>query len=76
MEAGKIKLMKINGTVNPADFLTKPKSAKETGRLSEALNFDMPSRKEIHEGPGIGVLEISKWIGEVTRDKAAMRPKR
>ena len=61
--------MKIYGTVNPADFLTKPKSAKEMGRLSEALNYDMPSRKNIHESPGIGILEISKWIGEITRGK-------
>ena len=57
--------MKINGTVNPADFLTKPKSAKETARLSEALNFDMPTRKEVYESPGRGVLEVSEWIREV-----------
>ena len=56
--------MKISGTVNPADFLTKPKSAKETARLSEALNFDMPTRKEVYGNPGIGLLEVSEWIKE------------
>ena len=47
VESGKIRLVKINGKCNPADFLTKPKSAKEMARLAEALNFDMPSCKEI-----------------------------
>ena len=75
VESGKIKLMKINGTVNPADFLTKPKSAKETARLSEALNFDMPTRKEVYEYPGIGVLEVSEWIREAASKRKAMSKK-
>ena len=64
MESGKIRIMKIDGKVNPADFLTKPKSAKKMGRLSEALNYDMPSRKNIQEDPGAGMLEIARWIEE------------
>ena len=67
MESGKINLMKISGTVNPADFLTKPKSAKEMSRLSEALNYDMPTRKDIQGSSDAGVMEISKWIGEAIR---------
>ena len=76
VESGKIKLMKINGTVNPADFLTKPKSAKETARLSEALNFDMPTRKEVYEFPGIGVLEVSAWIREAASKRETMSKKK
>ena len=67
VESGKIKLMKISGTVNPADFLTKPKSAKEMSRLSEALNYDMPTRKDIQGSSDAGVMEVSRWIGEAIR---------
>ena len=68
--------MKINGTVNPAEFLKKPKSAKETARLSEALNFDMPTRKEVYENPGIGVLEVSEWIREAASKRETMSKKK
>ena len=69
MENGKIKLMKINGKVNPADFLTKPKSAKEMARLSETLNYDMPSRKEIREEGDAGIEEVAKWIKEMIKER-------
>ena len=61
--------------MNPADFLTKPKSAKETARLSEALNFDMPTRKEVYEYPGIGVLEVSEWIRGAASKRMTMLKK-
>ena len=35
---GDLVLRKINGKVNPADVLTKPKSAAEAMRLTDALN--------------------------------------
>ena len=37
VEKGDIKLVKIDGAIKPADFLTKPKSAKEMARLSTIL---------------------------------------
>ena len=61
--------MKINGKCNPADFLTKTKSSKEMARLSEALNFDMPSRKEIREEDEVGVDEVAKWIQEAIQGR-------
>ena len=69
VENGEIKLMKIEGKVNPAEFLTKPKSAKEMSRLSEALNYDMPTRKNIQEGGDAGILEIVSWIDEIVRER-------
>ena len=65
VESGTIRLMKINGIMYPADFLTKPKSAKEMRRLSEALNYDMPTRKEIEASEGsAGVMEVARWMME------------
>ena len=55
--------MKIDGKFNPSDFLTKPKSVKETARLSEALNYDMCPRKTTREEEGPGILEVATWIG-------------
>ena len=70
VESGKIKLMKICGTVNPADFLTKPKSAKEMRRLSEALNYDMPTRKEIEDSEGsAGIREVARWMRETISNR-------
>ena len=43
--AGLITLKKINGKVNPADLLTKPKSAAEAVRLSSALGYELVLRK-------------------------------
>ena len=37
VEKGEFKLIKIDGTKKPADPLTKPKSAKEMGRLYEII---------------------------------------
>ena len=71
MDNGKIKLMKISGTVNPADFLTKPKSAKEMSRSSEALNYDMPTRKDINGSSDAGVTEVSRWIKETIRARVS-----
>ena len=62
VESGKITHVKINGKCNPADFLTKPKSAKEMARSAEALNFDMPSRKGIREEDAMRIDEVAKWI--------------
>ena len=42
---GDLVLRKINGKVNPADLLTKPKSAAEAARLSEALGYRLVIRK-------------------------------
>jgi hypothetical protein len=43
---GDLVLRKINGKVNPADVLTKPKSAAEAMRLTDALNYDLRIRKQ------------------------------
>jgi hypothetical protein len=42
---GEIVLWKINGKVNPADVLTKPKSAAEAARLTDALGYESKMRK-------------------------------
>ena len=42
---GRISLRKINGKVNPADLLTKPKSAAEAVRLSAAVGYKLIIRK-------------------------------
>jgi hypothetical protein len=45
VKSGLVVLRKINGKVNPADLLTKPKSAAEAARLSEALGYRLVIRK-------------------------------
>ena len=62
-------MLKIDGKVSPADFYTKPKSIKETARLSEALNYDIESRKTTQEEMGAGVMEIANWMKEVITKK-------
>ena len=71
VESGKIVLVKINGKCNPADFLTKPKSAKEMARLSEALNFDTPSRKEVRDEDEVGIGEVARWSQERVQERTA-----
>ena len=70
-----ILLRKIDGKVNPADFLTKPKSAKEMKRLSEALNYDMLVRKELRDEEGTGVMEVAQWMNEVMERRKIVRRK-
>ena len=45
VKAGMVTLKKINGKVNPADLLTKPKSAAEAIRLTSALGYSLTIRK-------------------------------
>ena len=45
VKQGKIVLKKINGKVNPADLMTKPKSAAEAVRLTEAVGYGLIMRK-------------------------------
>ena len=72
-----IILKKIDGKYNPADFLTKPKSVKEMSRLSEALNYDMPSRADIfEEGEAAGIEEVAKWMREVLKKRTATSNRR
>ena len=71
-----IKLMKIDGKVNPADLLTKPKSVKETASLSEALNYDTCQRTVTCEELGSGVLEVASWIGEEMQGSSAKEKKK
>ena len=68
--------MKIDGKVNPADFLTKPKSVKETARQSEALNYDMSPRKATREELGPGILEVATWMGTEIRGRTATGKKK
>ena len=72
MERGEIVLVKIDGKINPADLLTKPKSAKEMARLAEALAFEMPTRKQGKEEEA-GVMEVARWIKEWNREKLSRR---
>ena len=44
---GKIILKKINGKVNPADLLTKPKSAAEAVRLTEQVGYGLVMRENV-----------------------------
>ena len=44
-----IILMKINGKVDPADLMTKPKSAAEAVRLTEAIGYGLVIRKRENE---------------------------
>ena len=73
---GDIKLVKIDGTINPADFLTKPKSAKEMARLSGILGYLMPTRKLIQENEDAGILEVVKWINELNRERVKAKEKK
>ena len=45
VKAGDVTLKKINGKVNPADLMTKPKSAAEAVRLTEAVGYGLIIRK-------------------------------
>ena len=72
VERGEIVLVKIDGKINPADLLTKPKSAKEMARLAEALAFEMPTRKQERDEES-GVMEVAKWIRECNREKLNKR---
>ena len=69
MEKGDIKLIKIDGKINPADFLTKPESAKEIVCLSKILGYVMPTRKYIHRDEEAGILEVVKWMNEINRER-------
>jgi hypothetical protein len=46
VRAGVVTLKKICGKINPADLLTKPKSAAEAGRLASALGYRLVVRKK------------------------------
>ena len=72
VERGEITLIKIDGKINPADLLTKPKSAKEMARLSEALAYAMPTRKQEREEEA-GVMEVAKWMMECNREQLSRR---
>jgi hypothetical protein len=45
VRAGLVVLRKINGKVNPADLMTKAKSAAEAERLTEALGYRLRFRR-------------------------------
>ena len=45
VKQGKVILKKISGKVNPADLLTKPKSAAEAVRLSASVGYGLVIRK-------------------------------
>ena len=45
VKAGDVTLKKINGKVNPADLMTKPKSAAEAVRLTEAVSYGLIIRR-------------------------------
>ena len=46
VESGEIKLMKIDGKVNPADFRTKPKNAKENATAVGGLELRHADEEE------------------------------
>ena len=80
VEKGEVKLIKIDGTKKPADPLTKPKSAKEMGRLYEIIGYCMPTRKINREETEAGILEIATWMQEAgderkIRREAKMKPR-
>ena len=68
---GEIALRKIDGKVNPADVLTKPKNIKETARLTEALNYDMSPRKATRDEEGPDASEVAAWMVMEIRERAA-----
>ena len=76
MERGDITLVKIDGKINPSDILTKPKSAKEMARLTEALSYEMPTRKQSSHGEEAGVLEVARWMSEINREKLSKNVQR
>ena len=49
VKAGEVTLKKINGKVNPADLMTKPKSAAEAVRLTEAVSYGLIIRRLANE---------------------------
>ena len=69
VENGDIKLIKIDGKINPADFLTKPESAKEIACLFKISGYVMPTRKYIHRDEEAGILEVVKWMNEINRER-------
>jgi hypothetical protein len=58
VKSGLVVLRKINGKVNPADLLTKPKSAAEAARLSEALGYWLVVRKVRGGGSGENITGL------------------
>ena len=44
VKRGQVVLGKINGKVNPGDLMTKPKSAAEAARLTEAVGYELVIR--------------------------------
>jgi hypothetical protein len=60
VKAGLITLRKIHGKVNPADLLTKPKSAAEAGRLADSLGFRLVMRKRKEGETFTGM--VRRWM--------------
>ena len=75
-EKGDIKLVTIDGTIKPSDFLTKPKSAKEMARLSVIFGYLMPIRKLIQGNEDAGILEVVQWINELNRERIKAKEKK
>ena len=60
VKARLITLRKIHGKVNPADLLTKPKSAAEAGRLADSLGFRLVMRKRKEGETFTGM--VRRWM--------------
>ena len=66
VRAGVVTLKKIHGTVNPADLLTKPKSAAEAARLSISLGYSLVMRRKQESITGF----VDNWLRSGSRDIA------
>ena len=53
----------VDGKINPADLLTKPKSAGEAARLSSELGYDLIIRKEAKKDMNFAQLIASMMKG-------------
>ena len=61
VRSGIVTLKKINGKVNPADLLTKPKSAAEAARLSSSLGYELVMKKRSVEGETFTGM-VRRWM--------------
>ena len=45
-------------------------------RLTEALAYEMPTRKETREEDDAGVMQVARWMSEINREKLSKNVQR
>ena len=66
-------LRKINGKVNPGDLITKPKSAAEAARLTEAVGYELVIRDRSKAGDETFYMFVNRALRGDRRDPSEVR---